>query len=110
MNAPPPTDAVRPPFRPWRLIGAVTLALLAISMASRWYARDLTLPRYCEDPEHVLSNLRAVLTEREPAGNGARRPYLTAARLLFLVPRAGDEPPDAYLERLRVHLEASCPP
>ncbi len=96
-------------FRPWRLIAAVFAVMLAISAASRWYARDVTLPRYCEDPERTLADLRRVLTEERPAGDGARRPFIVAARLLFLIPRDGDEPLEGYLGRLREHMAGRCP-
>ncbi|MEA3278253.1 MAG: hypothetical protein U9Q81_23775 [Pseudomonadota bacterium] len=96
-------------FRPLRLIVAVLAVMLAISAASRWYARDVTLPRYCEDPEQALADLRRVLTEERPAGDGARRPFIVAARLMFLVPRNGDEPLRDYLGRLRIHMAERCP-
>ncbi len=96
-------------FRPWRLIVTVFLIMLGISAASRWYARDVTLPRYCADPERTLTDLRRLLTEDTPAGDGARRPYIVAARLMFLVPRNGDEPLEAYLGRLRGHMAGRCP-
>lgn len=96
-------------FHPWRLIAAVFAVMLAISGLSRWYARDVTLPRYCEHPEQTLSNLRVVLTEERPAGDGKRRPYIVAARLMFLVPRNGDEPLEDYLGRLRGFMEGRCP-
>ncbi len=97
------------PFHPWRLIAAVFAVMLGISGAARWYARDVTLPRYCTDPERTLIDLRRVLTEDRPAGDGARRPYIVAARLIFLVPRNGNEPLEAYLERLRSHMAGRCP-
>ncbi len=96
-------------FRPWRLIAAVFAIMLGISAASRWYARDITLPRYCEDPAQALTDLRRVLTEDRPAGDGARRPFIVAARLMFLVPRNGDEPLEDYLRRLRGHMAERCP-
>jgi len=96
-------------FHPWRLIGGVVVVMLIISAASRWYARDVTLPRYCDDPEQTLANLRQVLTEQRPAGDQARKPYILAARLMFLLPRDGEEPLDEYLDRVRVHIAGSCP-
>lgn len=113
-NGTPPSSATqggmtRPGhFRVWPLILGVLCAMLAIALFSRWYARDVTLPRYCEDPEQALVHLRQVLEEGRPAEDGSRRPYITAARLLFLVPRRGDEPVDAYLGRLRAHLAQAC--
>ena len=100
---------LRGTFRPWRLIAAVFAVMLAISAISRWYARDVTLPRYCEDPERALSDLRRVLTEERPAGEGPRRPFIVAARLAFLVPRNGDEPLEDYFRRLRSHIAERCP-
>lgn len=96
-------------YRPWRLIGAVLAVMLAISAASRWYARDVTLPRYCEHPERTLADLRRVLSEAQPAGKDDRRPYILAARLMFLMPRNSDEPLEDYLDRLRGHIAARCP-
>ena len=89
-------------FRPWRLIAAVLAVMLGISAISRW-------PRYCENPERVLADLRQVLTEKRPAGDAARRPFILAARLSFLVPRNGDEPLEEYLARLRDHIARRCP-
>ena len=103
------TDISGRTFRPWRLIGAVLAIMLVISAASRWYARDVTLPRYCEDPIQTLSDLERVLSQSRPAGDEARRPYILAARLMFLVPRKGDEPLVDYLGRLRSHIAENCP-
>ncbi len=95
-------------FRPWRLVAAVLLALLAISAAVRWYAREVSVPRYCAEPEHSVELLARILTETRPAGESPRRPYIVAAKLLFLVPRGPDEAIEPYLMRVRQHLRASC--
>jgi hypothetical protein len=94
---------------PLRLVLVVFLALLLISVASDWYAAQVALPRYCEQAELVLQRLAAVLTEDRPAGDGAHRDYIVAAKLQFLVPRDSDEALDAYLQRLRYRLEQQCP-
>jgi hypothetical protein len=95
-------------FKPWRIIIFVALTLLAISLLSRWYAQQVTLPRYCENPEQTLHLLQQILTEARPAGDETRRPYIIAAKLLFLVPRQADEAIPAYLNRVRDHLREQC--
>ncbi len=108
MNDPVTQSEPASEFKLWRLILAVLLILLGISISAQWYARNITLPRHCEDPDQTLRLARQVLTERTPAGEESRRPYIIAARITFLVPREGDEPLDDYLQRLRRHLEREC--
>lgn len=97
-----------PPFRPLRLVAVILVILLVISAAAQWYARSVTLPRYCDDPVRTLERVRRLLTEQRPAGDGDRKPYIVAARLTFLIPREGNEPLTAYLERLQRHLDREC--
>ena len=99
-----------PPFRLWPLVLGVLLTLLTISFATQWYAQNVSMPRYCEDPVQALEHVRQLLTEESPAGDSfeARRPYIIAAKLLFLVPRKSDEDDTAYLLRIRQHLEQQC--
>lgn len=101
-------EPTRSGFRPVRLVLVVLVALLLVSFASDWYAGRVSLPRYCEQRELVLQRLAAILTEEGPAGEGAHRDYIVAAKLEFLVPRTADEPLDAYLQRLRHRLEQQC--
>jgi len=96
------------PFSPLRVIVPVLAALLAVSAFSQWYARSVSLPRYCDDPSRALTYLERILSEDRPAQDGPRRPYIVAAKLLFLVPREADEPQASYLQRVRHHLEAQC--
>jgi len=95
-------------FQPVRLVLVVLAALLLVSLASHWYAGEVSLPRYCEQRELVLQRLAAIITEERPAGEEARRDYIVAAKLEFLVPPAADEPLDAYLRRVRRGLEQRC--
>lgn len=97
-----------PGFHAIRLMSAAFAALLLVSLASHWYAGQVSLPRYCEQPEIALQQLAAVLSETRPAGEGPRRDYVVAAKLEFLVPPASDEPPDVYLRRVRRLLEQQC--
>nr|VFK01041.1 MAG: hypothetical protein BECKLFY1418A_GA0070994_11336 [Candidatus Kentron sp. LFY] len=87
---------------------SIVFVLVGISRWSQWYATEISMPRYCEDPDKSLALLRAVMSEARPAGDEARRPYLVAAKLLFLVPRDPDEPVPAYLARVRRHLDGHC--
>ena len=98
----------KPPFRPLRLVAVILLILLAISAAAQWYARNVTLPRYCKDPIQTLTHVRQLLTEQRPAGDGDRKPYIIAARLTFLIPRQPDEPLARYLDRLQRHIDQQC--
>lgn len=98
----------KPPFKPLKLIIIVLLIMLFISASAQWYARNVTMPRYCTDSEETLRMVRLVLSEERPAGDGDRKPYIIATRLTFLVPRKGDEPLDTYLDRLQRHLDQEC--
>lgn len=98
----------KPPFRPARLVFAILLILLAISSAAQWYSRNITMPRYCEDPVGVMGRVYQVLTEKTPAGTGDRKPYIIAARLTFLVPRDSNEPLSDYMNRLQRYINQQC--
>jgi len=99
-----------PPFRLWPLIVGVLLTLLGISLANQWYAQNIAMPRYCEDPVQTLEQVRQLLTEKTPADDNfeSRRPYIVAAKLLFLVPRSREEDEKSYLLRIQQHLEEQC--
>ena len=97
-----------PPFRPLRLVVVALLIMLAISSAAQWYSSSITLPRYCQDPAQTLVRVGKLLSERRPAGDGDRKPYIIAARLTFLIPRDPDEPLDGYLTRLQQHIDQQC--
>ena len=98
----------KPPFKPFRLIIIVLFIMIIISASAQWYARNITLPRYCADSEETLRMVREVLTRQRPAGDGDRKPYILATRLTFLLPREGDEPLDSYLNRLQRHIDQEC--
>jgi len=98
----------RPPFRPLRLVVIILLILLGISTAAQWYSTNITMPRYCDDPVQILERVRKVLTEKTPAGDGDRKPFIIASRLTFLIPREQDESLNNYLFRLQQHLDQQC--
>ncbi len=95
-------------FHPLRMVLVILALLLFISFAAQWYGRNITMPRYCNDPVGVIERVREILTDKEPAGNGDRKPYIIAARLTFLLPRESDEQLDHYIERLQRHIDQQC--
>ncbi|MBT3012235.1 MAG: hypothetical protein KUF77_06445 [Candidatus Thiodiazotropha sp. (ex Lucina aurantia)] len=105
-EAPQTADAA--PFHPVRLILIILLILFSISMAAQWYGENVTMPRYCQYPGDVIGRVRQVLNEKEPAGEGDRKPYIIAARLMFLVPRHNDEKQNDYILRLQQHIDKQC--
>ncbi len=86
----------------------ILLVMLIISAWARWYGEQVSLPRYCENPQETLQHLEKVLRDKRPAGDEARRPYIIAAKIIFLLPRNGDETLQAYLDRIRVYIRDSC--
>ena len=91
-----------------RITGVVLLVMLLISAWARSYSEHVSLPRYCDDPQGALTHLEQVLREPRPAGDSSRRPYIIAAKLLFLLPREPEETESAYLSRVRQHIKDSC--
>ena len=90
------------------MILVILALLLFISFAAQWYGRNITMPRYCDDPVGTIERVREVLTNNEPAGDGDRKPYIIAARLTFLLPRESNEQLDPYIERLQRHIDQQC--
>jgi hypothetical protein len=95
-------------IHPLRIAIAVLLLLLLISFATTWYARQVSLPRYCEDPQRAMYHLARLLNEKRPAGNETRRPYIVAAKLLFLIPQQTNETVPDYLNRVEIRLREQC--
>jgi cytochrome b len=102
------TPELKNDFNPLKVILPVAAILLLISSWIQWYSDEVSMPRYCEDPVHTLDHLEKVITESRPAGDNPRRPYLIAAKLLFLVPRQGDESLVSYLDRVELYLQETC--
>lgn len=98
----------RKKFNPIPLVITVVFMFVLIGSYIRLYSSDVLMPRYCENPAQTLHYLEKVLSEKEPAGNEARRPYLIAAKLIFLVPQQFEESLDDYLYRVRIHIERHC--
>ncbi len=90
------------------LVAVIAVLMLSVSSAIEWYADEVSLPRYCGDPDKALHYLEADLREQRPAGDDSRRPYLIAAKLLFLVPRESEEPIPDYLNRVELEIRRRC--
>ncbi len=91
------------------LVFAVTAAvLLLVFSAAEQYAKRSAIPRFCADQTGVIKRVGIILTQGEPVGKASKRPFIIAAKLIFLVPQREDEEVTAYLERLRIHLLQTC--
>ena len=75
---------------------------------AQWYADNASLPRYCGDPESAIAHIRQILTSKEPVGDKSKRPFVIAAKLIFLVPRTDGESLERYLYRLRQRIAETC--
>ncbi len=102
------TEPLPPRFNPLKIIIPVLLALLSISLMSQWYASNVSVPRYCKNPEKTLHSLEKLLDESALIANEQRRQTMIAAKLLFLHPRQSDESRADYLQRLRYLMLAQC--
>jgi len=95
-------------FHSLRIVVVVLLTMLMISWWVSWYADQVSLPRYCEDPDGYLQRLERVMLEKRPAGDEARRGYIVAAKLLFLLPQQSGESVSDYLTRIQAHIKETC--
>lgn len=91
------------------VIFMITAAILiSVFNGAKWRAENELLPRYCTTPVESLNLVRQILTEETPAGSATRRPYIIAAKLLYIVPREEDEAVDNYITRLDFEIQRSC--
>jgi len=84
------------------------LLLFAFNRAEH-HAEDVSLPRYCDNPDGHVRLVGKILDEKNPVGNAARKPYVIAAKLIYIIPRREAEPLQSYLHRLRQRILDSCP-
>lgn len=87
------------------LTGAI---MLFIFHSADWYAKEAALPRYCENPQQSVEIVREILTSDTPGEGKERRPYIVAAKLIFLVPQEEGESMQAYMDRLKVRISEAC--
>ncbi len=95
-------------FKPLWLVLTILFLLLMIGTWSKWYAQEVSIPRYCENPELSLRHLEKIIIDKQPAGEETRKPYIITAKLLFLLPRETEETVSAYLERVRIYINKHC--
>lgn len=97
-------------FKPVRFVFIILLVMLFISQAIKWYSSSVTLPRFCKDPESSMHHLEELISKDTPAGEGriARKPYIIAAKLIYLVPQQSNESNKDYLHRVRGELSKRC--
>lgn len=109
-NKPPAVAQACEPheFSVKKTVIGVLIMMLLISAFAQHYASQITLPRFCKAPQQSLYYLKKILTEERPAGEEARRPYIIAAKLIFLVPQKTDESLADYLLRVELSLQQHC--
>lgn len=90
------------------VIGVAGMVMIFTFNLVEWYGEKNAVPRFCEDPDGYVSRVREILTESSPVGEGAKRPYMVAAKLIFLFPQTSDEDVDAYVFRLQQTLAVKC--
>jgi len=108
LNKQPLTEDITPAFKPIRLVIFVLLIIVALSQFVQWYSINVSLPRYCENPNQTLEYLKKIISQTTPAGQESRKPYLIAAKLVYLIPQQNNEPLDIYLNRVHQHIFRAC--
>ena len=93
---------------PLWLVLAVLALLVLVSASADWYSRQVSLPRYCDDPEAAVARLASLHSVQGRLPNKTRRDYMVAAKLEFLLPRESGESDEAYRLRLRDELRKQC--
>ena len=84
------------------------MILISVFRGASWRAENELLPRYCDAPEKHLELVRQILTKETPAEGETRRPYLVAAKLIYIIPREDGESVDNYIARLNHEITRSC--
>lgn len=95
-------------FNPVRLVLFVLLLMLSVSFMATWYGNNVNLPRYCGKVDDTIIILRKIMTEKTPAGEESRRPYIIAAKILFLLPKYSEEDTESYLLRVKEYIQENC--
>ncbi len=91
------------------IVFAITAGLMMLIFRyAGWYADTSALPRYCADPRAAIGYVEDILTNPNPVGGARKRPYLVAAKLIFLVPQQNAESTPDYLQRLQRVISGKC--
>lgn len=91
-----------------KMLLIVLSILVCISLMSQWYAEQVSLPRYCSNPDRFVQQIGDMNIDNQEIAGDTRRAYMIAAKLEFIEPRNSGEPVEAYLNRLRYRLEEKC--
>lgn len=108
MNQADLTTEIKGDFKLLPVVITVLLLLIGIAAWGNWYSANVSLPRYCEDPQQAVRYLEKIINEKRPAGDETRRPYLIAAKLLYIMPRRSEEPVKEYLSRVSETIREEC--
>ncbi len=95
-------------FRISIVFGLTAVVMMFVFNSADWYSKRAALPRFCENPVKVVEIVEEIITEKTPIKGDKRRPYIVAAKLIFLVPRKNEEPMETYKQRLRDKISQSC--
>jgi hypothetical protein len=99
----------RPGMHRLLIVFAITAGLMMLIFRfAGWYADTAALPRYCNDPRATIGYVEDILSNPNPVGEARKRPYLVAAKLIFLVPQKNNEGKEDYLQRLARVISAKC--
>ncbi len=91
------------------IVFAVTaITMVVIFRFAGWRAENALLPRYCDDPHASIEYVRRIIEDGGPADGEKRRPYMIAAKLIFLVPQQVDESEADWLARIEARVRVSC--
>lgn len=90
------------------LFAGVLALLLLVSASADWYSREVSLPRYCDEPEDALARLETLRSGAPQSLDESRRDYMVAAKLEFILPRASGEPEALYRLRVLQALRKQC--
>jgi len=91
------------------IVFVVTAGVLWLVFGAAQQHADKTLvPRFCENPDEVIAKVELILTKKNPVGNSKKRPFIIAAKLIFLIPQMENEDVENYIARLRAHLDKTC--
>lgn len=82
--------------------------LIGIFNSAEWYADRVAMPRYCADPSAAVARVHHILTQPPSAEGSTSRPYLVAAKLIYLVPRRSGESVQNYTARLHREIKTDC--
>ena len=104
-----PSRSRRPVWMPLVVMFVLAAAGLSFVFQAAGHRADTTLlQRYCDAPKAHVAKVARILGAADPAAGGSRRPYIIAAKLIYIVPQRSGESDAAYLDRLAVRLTRVC--